>query len=175
MPDAMRPGSVIADYDRDSIHTLPLSVLPVANTALSRARLIKNHRLETRIELFRESGIGSGQIAIDEVPDFFSGDPDALQDDLLLLHRIGQLPAFDPYTLRMGLRQAGVDVLSLDALQLSPAKRAELLPLMRDITRPLIVHLYGDRRDDPGDLHTLIRLIANPNTPKVRARIQSMA
>ena len=175
MPDAMRVGSVIADYHRDSIHTLPLSVLPVATAALSRARLIKNHRLETRVELFRESGIGSGQIAIDEVPDFFSGDPDALQDDLLLLHRIGQLPAYDPYTLRMGLRQAGIDVLSLEALQLSPAKKAELLPLMRDITRPLIVHLYGDRRDDPGDLHTLIRLIANPDTPKVRARIQSMA
>ena len=57
MPDAQRPGSVIADFDRDSIHTLPLSVLPVSNTALSKARLIKNHRLETRIELFREAGM----------------------------------------------------------------------------------------------------------------------
>jgi len=175
MPDAMRPGSVIADYDRDSIHTLPLSVLPVATAALSRARLIKNHRLETRVELFRESGIGSGQIAIDEVPDFFVGDPDALQADLVLLRRIGQLPAFDPYTLRIGLRQAGVDLLSLDALRLSPAKRAELLPLMRNITRPLIVHLYGDGPVDLDDLDSLIRLIANPDTPKVRIRIRAMA
>lgn len=175
MPDAMRPGSVIADYDRDSIHTLPISVLPVATAALTRARLIKNHRLETRVELFRESGIGSGQIAIDEVPDFFAGDPQALQADLVLLRRIGQLPAFDPYTLRIGLRQAGVDVLSLEALQLSAAKRAELLPLMRNITRPLIVHLYGEGQADLDDLDTLIRLIAYPDTPRVRARIHAMA
>lgn len=175
MPDAMRPGSVIADFDRDSIHTLPLSVLPISNTALSKARLIKNHRLETRIELFREAGMGSGQIAIDEVPDFFPGEPGALQDDLSLLMRIGQLPAFDPYSLRIGLRQAGIDVLTVDALQLSPAKRAELLPLMRNITRPLIAHLYGNGGVDPDDLNALIRLIANPDTPKVRARIQSMA
>lgn len=175
MPDATRPGSVIADYDRDSIHTLPISVLPVATAALSRARLIKNHRLETRVELFRESGIGSGQIAIDEIPDFFSGDPESLQSDVELLRRIGQLPAFDPYTLRIGLRQAGVDLLSLEALRLSPARRAELLPLMRSITRPLIVHLYGDGPVDLDDLDSLIRLIAYPDTPKVRGRIHSMA
>lgn len=175
MPDAMQLGSVIADYDRDSIHTLPIAALPVSNAALCRARLIKNHRLETRVELFRETGIGSGQIAIDEVPDFFSGDAEALQADLALLRRIGQLPAFDPYTLRIGLRQAGVDLLSLDALRLSAAKRAELLPLMRNITRPLIVHLYGDGPADLDDLDSLIRLVAYPNTPKVRARIQSMA
>ncbi|GHD59543.1 hypothetical protein GCM10017083_43890 [Thalassobaculum fulvum] len=175
MPDAMRPGSVIADYDRDSIHTLPLTVLPVSNAALSRARLIRNHRLETRVELFRETGIGSGQIAIDEIPDFFTGDVAALHDDMALLRRIGQLPALDPYTLRIGLRQAGVDVLSLEALQLSPAKRAELLPLMRNITRPLIVHLYGDGRAAADDLDGIIRLIAYPDTPRVRARIRSMA
>lgn len=175
MPDAMRPGSAIADYDRDSIHTLPLTVLPVSNAALSKARLIKNHRLETRIELFREAGIGSGQIGIDEIPDFFSGDGEGLRDDMALLRRIGQLPAFDPYTLRIGLRQAGIDVLSLEALRLSPAKRAELLPLMRKITRPLIVHLYGDGRVDLGDLDAIIRLIAYPDTPKVRARIHSLA
>lgn len=175
MPEAMRPGSAIADYDRDSIHTLPLTVLPVSNAALSKARLIRNHRLETRLELFRETGVGSGQIAIDEIPDFFSGDPDGLQDDMALLRRIGQLPAFDPYTLRIGLRQAGVDVLSLEALQLSKVKKAELLPLMRNITRPLIVHLYGDGRADPDDLDAIIRLIAYPDTPRVRDRIRSMA
>src|SRR3546814_15651473 len=108
MPDAVRPGVTIADYDRDSIHTLPLSVLSLASAALSRARLIKNHRLETRIELFRENGIGSAQIAIDELPDFFPGNPDDLRADLVLLRRVGELPAFDPYTLPIGLRHAGV-------------------------------------------------------------------
>jgi len=177
MPDATSPMSVIADYDRDSIHTLPLSVLPISNGALGRARLIKNHRLETRIELFRESGGGSGQITIDQVPDFFPGDDVALRRDVGLLRRIGELPAFDPYTLRIGLRQAGVDLVNLNALQISAAKRAELRPLMRGIARPLAVHLFGPKAGAGAgaDLDALMRMIDSPDTPMVRSRILSMA
>ena len=144
-------------------------------SALRTARLIKNVRLETRIELFREKGMGSGQITVDEVPDFFTNDGD-LQEDILLLRRLGQLPAFDPYTLRIGLRQAGIDVVNLDAFQLSSAKKRELAPLMRNITRPLMQHLYGD--GDAGmenDIETLIERVAHPDTPLVRRRIDGMA
>lgn len=174
MPDAMRHATLIADYDRDSIHTLPLSILPISSAALARAKLIKNHRLETKVELFREASGGSGQIAIDEVPDFFPGDGHALHDDVALLRQLAELPAFDPYTLRAGLRQAGIDLLSLDALQLSAARRAELRPLMRRITRPLMVHLFGTKlaTDDADDLMSTLH---RPDTPLVRHRIMSMA
>lgn len=175
MPDSMRTGSPIADYDRDSIHTLPLTVLPISSAALARARLIKNHRLETRIELFREASGGSGQIAVDEVSDFFPGDGEGLRADMALLRQLGELPSYDPYTLRIGLRQAGIDLLSLDALQLSAAKRAELKPLMRAITRPLVGYLFGDGGRGGEDLEALVRLIANPDTPAVRRRIEAMA
>lgn len=174
MPDAHGMTSEIAEYDRDSIHTLPLSIVPIKTAAMRKARLIKNVRLETRIELFREKGMGSGQIAVEEVPDFF-GDEGGLKDDILLLRRLSQLPAFDPYTLRVGLRTAGVDVLNLEAFQLSAAKKRELMPMMRNITRPLMQHLYGDRGCDENDIETLIERIANPDTPKVRKRIDSMA
>lgn len=174
MPDAHGRRSEIAEYDRDSIHTLPLSIVPIKTAAIRKARLIKNVRLETRIELFREKGMGSGQIAIEEVPDFF-GEEVGLKDDILLLRRLGQLPAFDPYTLRIGLRQAGVDILDLNAFQLSAAKKRELMPLMRNITRPLMQHLYGDQGDDENDIETLIRRVANPDTPRVRKRIGTMA
>jgi hypothetical protein len=175
MPDATRTGSVVADYDRDSIHTLPLSIVPVTDPALAKARLIKNHRLETKIELFREAGVGSAQIGIEEVPDFFGSDPRMLADDLALLRRLGSLPAFDPFTLRVGLRRAGVDVLTVDAFQLSAAKRAELFPLMRNVTRPLIAYLYGGGAVEPDDLDTLVRLVARPDAPRVRARLDKMA
>ncbi len=174
MPDANGTITGIADYDRDSIHTLPLSIVPLKTAALSSARLIKNVRLETRIEVFREKGMGSGQIAVDEISDFFSGE-EGLDDDVQLLRRLGKLPAFDPYTLRIGLRQAGIDVLDLTAFQLSDSKKAELIPLMRNITRPLMRYLYGDREADENDLETLIRRVANPDTPAVRARIQNIA
>ncbi|GHD59547.1 hypothetical protein GCM10017083_43900 [Thalassobaculum fulvum] len=175
MPDASQPVSTIADYDRDSIHILPLSVLPLGTHALARARLIRNHRLETRVELFRETGGGSGQIAVDEVPDFFPGDAAALAGDLALLRRLGELPAFDPYTLRIGLRRAGVNVLDLDALQLSPARRAELRPLMSGITRPLVAHLYGAAGRAGDGIDAFARAIENPATPAVRRRIMAMA
>ncbi len=175
MPDAPSPTSMIAEYDRDSIHTLPLSVLPIGNGALARARLIKNHRLETRVELFRDNGGGSGQIAIDEVPDFFPGDAETTRRDVGLLRRIGELPAFDPYTLRIGLRRAGVDLVNLDALQLSSAKRAELRPLMRRIARPLAVHLFGARAGADADLDVLMRMIDRPDNALVRSRILSIA
>jgi len=174
MPDATGMTTEIAEYDRDSIHTLPLSIVPIKTAAMKKARLIKNVRLETKIELFREKGMGSGQIAVEEVPDFF-GDEGGLKDDILLLRRLSQLPAFDPYTLRIGLRQAGVDVLNLDAFQLSAAKKRELMPLMRNITLPLMQHLYGDRGGDENDIETLIERIARPDTPTVRKRIASMA
>lgn len=175
MPDAIRSDAVIPDYDRDSIHTLPLSVIPVGNQALKRARLIKNVRLETRVELFREEGIGSGQISIDEVPDFFGGETEELSGDMDLLRRVGSLPAFDPYTLRIGLRQAGVEILNVQALQLSSAKKRELFPLMCDITRPLIAHLYGGGSVDPDNLERLIEMVARPDTPKVRNRILGLS
>lgn len=174
MPDAQGMATEIADYDRDSIHTLPLSVVPLKTAAMRKARLIKNVRLETRIELFREKGMGSGQISVEEVPDFF-GDEAGLKDDILLLRRLSQLPAFDPYTLRIGLRQAGVDVLNLDAFQLSAAKKNELMPLIRQITRPLMTHLYGDKDLDDNDIEALIQRVANPDTPRVKARIRQMA
>jgi hypothetical protein len=175
MPDATGMIQEIPEYDRDSIHTLPLAIVPIKTAALRNARLIRNVRLETRVELFREKGMGSGQIGVEEVPDFFP-DQGELKDDILLLRRLSQLPAFDPYTLRIGLRQAGVDILSLDAFQLSSAKKRELMPLMQNITHPLMQHLYGDGdADATNDLETLIERVAHPNTAQVRKRIDSMA
>ena len=174
MPDANGVTTEIAEYDRDSIHTLPLSIVPIKTAALTKARLIKNVRFETRIELFREKGMGSGQIGVEEIGDFF-GEEAGLADDILLLRRLGQLPAFDPYTLRVGLRQAGIDVLDIGALQLSAKKKAELMPLMRNITRPLMTYLYGDQDAEANDLEALIQRVANPDTPRVKARIRRMA
>lgn len=175
MPDATGTIHEIAEYDRDSIHTLPLAIVPIKTAAMRKARLIKNVRLEARIELFREKGMGSGQIAVEEVPDFFTDDGD-LEEDIQLLRRLSQLPAFDPYTLRIGLRHAGVDIVSLDAFQLSGAKKRELAPLMQNITRPLMQHLYGDG-DGSGenDIETLIERVANPDTATVRKRIDGMS
>ena len=50
-------------YDEaiDSLHTLPLEIMPVKTPGLKKALLIKNARLESVIELFNDSSAGSGQ------------------------------------------------------------------------------------------------------------------
>ncbi len=64
----------ISDTDRDSLHTLPLSILPLETPSLARARLIKNVRLNSVIELFTDKDTGSGQIDIEDLPHQFNWD-----------------------------------------------------------------------------------------------------
>jgi hypothetical protein len=175
MPDSVTVDAVIPDYDRDSIHTLPLVCVPIENLALRKARLIRNVHLESRIELFRESGVGSGQIGIDEIPDFFGGQGQPVVDDVALLKKIGGLPAFDPYSLRIGLRRAGIDLADKNIFQLSESKKAELFPLMRQITRPLVTYLYDTGDIATSDTDALMKAIAQPNKRKVLSRLENMA
>ena len=55
------------DSDRDALHILPLSILPFQTPSLSRAKLIKNARLNSVVELFKGQGIGSGQMDVEEL------------------------------------------------------------------------------------------------------------
>ena len=166
---------LVPDYDRDSIHTLPLGTVPIKDQALRKARLIKNVRLETRIELYREAGMGSAQITVDEIPDFFSGEAENLSEDLAMLRKLETLKSFDCYSLRRGLRDAGIAVSSGEGLSLSSAKRRELFPFMRNLTRPLIRYIYGGKNLDVNDTQALLELISNPDQRAVRSRLEGMA
>ena len=53
-------GNGSGDFDRDSLHILPLSMIPRETRGLQRARMIKNNRLESMVELFEGEEIGSG-------------------------------------------------------------------------------------------------------------------
>jgi hypothetical protein len=166
---------LVTDYDRDSIHTLPLGTVPIKDSGLRKARLIKNVRLETRIELYRESGMGSAQIGVDEIPDFFQSNKANLASDMAILHKLESLNSFDCYSLRRGFRDAGIQVDSGEGLSLSSTKRRELFPFMRNLTRPLIRYLYGGKALDVNDTQALIDLIKNPDERAVRSRLEGMA
>ena len=53
-------GNGSGDFDRDSLHILPLSMISLETRGLQRARMIKNSRLESVVELFEGEEIGSG-------------------------------------------------------------------------------------------------------------------
>ena len=128
----------IKDTDRDSLHILPLVIMPLETPALNRARLIKNVRLESVIELFEDKDTGSGQIDIEGLPQEFSwsmADPPA---DMVMMRKIGALPSYDVYSLRISLRELEIEVNDHETLRLSDSMNKELTSYMTDFTRPLI-------------------------------------
>lgn len=164
----------VDQVDQDSIHTMAVMALPINHPGLRRTRLVKNVRMETRIEMFSGDGLGSGQIAIADIPEHFVDDA-SLRADMSVLSNLSVLPSFDCYTLRRGLRQQGINVDQESVFKLSDSKIQELFPLMRRITRPLIKHLYGEEDLDVTDTRTLLDLVQNPDHDKVRDRLDRMA
>ena len=149
-------GNGSGDFDRDSLHILPLSMIPLETRGLQRARMIKNSRLESVVELFEGEEIGSGQIRGDELGMVFQG---IASSDSAILGKLAKLHSYDVYSLRITLREAGVSINNHDDLKLSERKQKELNALIKHFTRQLILLIYGDddtTQDDP-DLIALFR------------------
>ena len=56
----------VPDYDRDAIHVLPLSIIPLESVGIGRLRMVKNDELESVIEVFGGDN-GSGQIKLSDL------------------------------------------------------------------------------------------------------------
>jgi len=164
----------VSREDRDSIHTLAVSALPVRSPGLKRTRLVKNVHLENRLEMFSGSEVGSGQISVSEIPNHFE-DSEDLRADIKMLEGLAVLPSFDCYTLRRGLRQQGLKIEQDEIFKLSDEKVQELFPFMRRITRPLIKHLYGDENLDINDTNSLLELVQNPDLDRVKDRLDQLS
>jgi 3-oxoacyl-ACP reductase-like protein len=79
--------------DMDSLHILPLSIVPFETDGLKRAKLIKNVRFETVIEMFKDESTGSGQIKIEDVGKMFGWPEGEVHPDQQKLARLAGLPA----------------------------------------------------------------------------------
>jgi len=162
----------LPDEDRDSLHTLPISILPVKTPIFRRARLVKNSRLDSVIEFFNNVGCGRGQMEVRFVGKFL-----ALPEkhpDVELLHTVGTLPSFDVYSLRMQFRSHGIIIPDGSALTLSPGKIESLSAYMANFTRPLVAEIFG--RDTSGEqFHDIVGLFRASNPGAVRERLAMMA
>ncbi len=165
----------IQDTDRDSLHILPLSIMPIETPALWRARLIKNVRLESVIEFFADEDAGSGQMDIEGLGTEFDWPEDPVHPDLILLRKLSLMPSYDVYSLRIQLREHGIAVNSLEALKLSQGKAEELSTYMTDFTRPLIVQVYGGDDVSIQDFGDIIALFRDPDVKKAREKLEIMA
>jgi len=162
----------LPDEDRDSLHTLAISVLPVKTQIFRRARLVKNSRLDSVIEFFNGVGCGRGQMDLRHTGKFL-----ALPEkhpDVELLQKVGMLPSFDVYSLRIQLRAHGIIIPDGCALTLSPGKIEALSAYMATFTRPLVAEIFS--RDTEGSqFRDVVGMFRAENAEAVRGRLGKMA
>lgn len=168
-------AEAIRDTDRDSLYILPLAMIPLKTPALHRARMIKNVRLDSVIELFEDSGTGSGQIEVEDLPHEFGWRELPLHPDLHVLRKLAMLPSFDVYSLRVLLREHNIAVNSHEALRLSKAKNQELTSYMMAFTRPLIHNIYGDADVTVSTFDDIVGLFRDPDVRKAMEKLRVMA
>ena len=165
----------ISDIDRDSLHILPLSILPIETPALQHARMIKNVRLESVVEFFQDANTGSGQMDINSLALEFDWPLSPPNSDLILLQKLALLPSYDIYSLRILLREHGITVNRVDALKLSESKSRELNDYMGAFTHPLIMQIYGSDDISIKKFEDIIALFRDPDIQKAREKLERMA
>jgi hypothetical protein len=169
MPDSQEsvdlrdPELEIRGVDRDSLHTLPLVIIPFETAVLRRARLIKNVRLRSVIELFSDEHAGSGQLEIQDAPREFGWPESPPHPDFIILHKLSLMPSYDAFSLRIRLREAGISVNNYDALKLSDEKNRELTEYMSSFTRPLILQIYGADDVSIQSFEDVVHLFKDPD------------
>ena len=134
--------ALIMDRDRDSLHVLPLSIIPLESQLFEKMRMIKNVHLDSVVELFDGKDTGSGQIRVEAMRAAYESIP---QTDMAKLDKLSRLRSYDVYSLRILLRKQGINV-DEGELRLSDGKQRELTQHMRSFTRPLVGYIYGDER-----------------------------
>ncbi len=163
------------DEARDSLHILPLSTIPLETPGLQHARLIKNVRLETVVEMFHDVQTGSGQILPRNVVVYFESYKEEVERDLVKIEKIAHASSFDVYSSRIELRRLNIDVNSVESLTLSEKKKAELTNYMRVFTRPLMEYVYGTDDMQVQDVTDIIAMFANPNREEALRNLRMMA
>ncbi|MCC6915071.1 MAG: hypothetical protein IT566_15330 [Rhodospirillaceae bacterium] len=165
-------GKVALD-DRDTLHTLALKFLPIQHPVLRRARMIKNSRLDSVIEMYRDREMGSGQLDVEKLPSELG--PSLEPADFSMLRALVLLPSYDVYSLRVTLRDSGICVNDSEALRLSPIKMKELAAYMKNFTRPLLMQIYGEEGMKIETFEDVVALFRDPDIQKARHKLNIMA
>ena len=187
MPDsdalALEPASsaganrdaAASSHDKDSLYILPLSLIPLQTPGLRRARMIKDARLESVIELFRDEHAGSGVLYPDQLGQAFDWPPDEVHPDLVVIRGLATLNSYDVYSLRIELRRLKIKGVDADALRLSEEKNRELTRYMTEFTRPLIQQIYGSAETSINDVNDLISMFSRPDKAEALKNLRRMA
>lgn len=163
------------DADMDSMHILPLSIIPLQTPGLRRARLIKNVRLESVVELFNDVGGGSGQIETSDLANTFGWPKVGQHPDERMITALCELHSFDVYSLRIQLRKLGIKVEQSSRLKLSQSKCSDLMQYMNVFTLPLLRQIYDTAEAGVDNMDQLVQKYSSPDKREALENLKLMA
>jgi hypothetical protein len=161
--------------EKDALHILPLAIIPLQTPGMRRTRLVKNARLETVVELFKDNRSGSGQIDIGALATFFDSKAPTFEEDRTIIEALAQAPSFDVYSLRLTLRSHNIKIDEAEHLRLSPQMQAKLTEYMRVFTRPLVQKVFGDDTKDVSSATEIFDMFRGVDRDVAFKRIKSIS
>ncbi len=158
--------------EQDALDKLSLAMIPLSSSTLRNARLIKNNRMETTVELHHDPMSGSLHIRPDDISDNFTSNA----RDQAIIRALAALNSYDVYSLRTSLKQIGVEVEDDKKLDLSDEMKETLHHYMLAFTRPLVERIFGDETHTPlKEDNDINRLLNDPDIARVRDNLKLMA
>jgi hypothetical protein len=156
--------------DMDALDTLSLSMIPLTSNTLKNARLIKNSRLETAVELYNDPISGSLQIYPEDIADQIA----ASERDQEIINQLAGLHSYDVYSLRSSLKKLGIEGVESGALDLSEGMKDRLGDIAVQFTRPLVEKIFGSGKVDANDAKALQKVFRDPDVARVRENLKTM-
>jgi len=144
-------------------------------SGLRNARLIKNVRLNSVVEIFSGEETGSGQIEVDDIGTAFGWRRGMLHPDFSVLQKLARLPSYDVYSLRILLHKDGIGLADSSQLDVSDRKKNQLDDYLHQFTDPLIANIYGGADSEVAGLDDVMKIFRNPDVSKTRARLGEIA
>lgn len=160
-----------ANADKDAMDTLPLNSIPLTSNTLKSAKLIKNARMETTVELYNDPLAGSLQISPQAIKDYMAVSP----LDQEIIQSLAGLQSFDVYSLRSNLKKLGVEPTDVDALELSNDMKDRLGDYSIHFIRPLIEKLFGHGNQQETGKDALQDILRDPDVARVRENLKIMS
>lgn len=158
----------------DSLHVLPLVIIPLTSRSLQRTRLIKGAHLDSAVELYRGEGTGSGQVSPKDLRAALGWPPNQGREDERVVRSLGELSSFDVFSLRIDLRRVGIEVNDHSELRLSDERKEQLGRHMRRFTRPLLTQVYGENAQMQ-DIDQLFAMFKDPDTQRAMQNLRRIA
>ncbi len=156
---------------KDAIDTFPLESIPLSSSSLKQAKLVKNARMETAVEIHSDPLSGSLQVSPETISDFMSATP----EDQAIIDKLAGLDSFDVYSLRSNLKSLGVEVQDVEALELSDDMKEGLSMYSLEFISPLVEKIFGRDREDLKSSAGLTKIIQDSDVSKVKSNLKLMA